>query len=79
MAKVGRHKLGHEFRQGVCGDKRRNHPLTLTTPQELSQANKPTAKSFQGPGGEAGPSRTMFRHVKRKRIDVFEEKEYWGN
>ena len=44
------------------GYARRNHPLILTQRQALSQADEPTATSFQGQGGnEAGPFRTVYQ------------------
>ena len=46
------------------GDARRNRSLILSQTQALSQADEPTATSFQGQGdNEAGPSRIVYQRT----------------
>ena len=45
------------------GKTSQNHPLKLTDDQATSQADLPTAFSFQGPSFEACPSRMVFQRT----------------
>ena len=45
------------------GKTAQNHPLKLTDDQAISQADLPTAISYQGPSFEACPSRMVFQRT----------------